>query len=211
MGRRPKVHLDTAASGAGEDKGKDKDEDDSFDEHMVGQWMRWRASYPVRGTGGVILADSAQPSASEQKAWHHYVQRNENGRVKREWWMPPFLVPFATVSWVPGGTGDEILKQCSVGPASGGRPARQHYTDVHRISCLARCHPQVVFVEPLRLNAWAPERDKVGRAKKFHHSPYDPHLVLGSGAAIIVACSVHNAKKDLPALHVSHSTHSRAC
>ncbi len=192
-------------AGAGEDKAKDKkDEDDSFfDEHMAGQWMRWRASYPVRGTGGVILADSEQPSAPQQKkAWHHYVRRDEkNGRVQREWWMPPLLVPFdETVSWVPGGTEDEIGKQCSVDAASVGRPTtHQLYTNVHRILYLAQCHPQMVFVDPPRLNAREPEeRDNVDNsAKTFHQSPCDLHLVLGSSAAIIVACSVYRAEENL--------------
>ncbi len=192
-------------AGAGEDKAKDKkDEDDSFfDEHMVGQWMRWRASYPVRGTGGVILTDSEQPSAPQQKkAWHHYVRRDEkNGRVQREWWMPPLLVPFdETVSWVPGGTEDEIGKQCSVDAASVGRPTtHQLYTNAHRIFYLAQCHPQVVFVDPPRLNAREPEeRDNVDNsAKTFHQSPCHLHLVLGSSAAIIVACSVYRAGENL--------------
>ena len=184
MGRRPtRVNLDAAASGAGEGKAKDKDWGDSFDELMVGHWMRWRASYPVRGTGGVILIDSARPSVSKQKAWHHYVQRNENGRVRHEWWMPPFLVPLQIVSWVPGaGAGDEILKQCSVGPACGGRPAHQHYTNVSRICCLARSHPKVVFLKVHRLNAWARERGNRPRQER-PPEPIRPPSCVGAWRA----------------------------
>ncbi len=105
---------------------------------------------------------------------------------------------------MPAGAGAEILKQCEVRPASGGRPTtrQQHYTNVHRIACLARCHPLVVLALPHRDNAWAPEwSDAEGRAAKpYHQSPYDLRLVLGSGAAIVVACSVRAANKDLLSL-----------
>ncbi len=204
--RLSKVHLDTAASGAGEGWAKDKDKDDSFDEHMVGRWMRWRASYPVRGTGGVILTGSAWPEPSQQQAWRHYVRRNKNGRVEREWWMPPYLVPLKIVSWaLGGGAGDEILRQWA---PSGGPATHQHYTNIHRIFCLAHSHPQVVFAEPHNLQrfqqtAWrmVTAGDNAGRANKTYESHHcDLHLVLGSGAEMIVGCSIRGARRDLLSL-----------
>ncbi len=68
----------------------------AFEERvLVDVWVAWRASYPVRATGGVIPGGSALPMPPiNQSAWHHYVQRDGNGRVQQEWWMAPFLVPF---------------------------------------------------------------------------------------------------------------------
>ncbi len=179
----------------------------AFEERvLVDWWVAWRASYPVRAAGGVILTESALPMPpGNQSPWHHYVQRSErDGRVLQEWWMAPFLVPFdETVGWVPGGTGSELLGM--VGPASGGRPTtrQEHYTNVHRITCLARCHPLVVLALPHRNRpSWAPElSDAEGRAAPHHHqSPYDLRLVLGPGAIIVVECSVRNARRDLLSL-----------
>ena len=104
--------------------------------------------------------------------------------------MPPFLVPIADVARVQGDTEEStqkaVLPQFSTSPASGGPKTLQHYTNIFRVECLARSHPLVNKVE---LHKTSKSRDKAtfddfGRAKKFHQSPHDLRLSLGSSVAI---------------------------
>ena len=102
------------------------------------------------------------------------------------------------------------MMQVSVAPASGGAATRlQHYTNIHRITCLAACHPLVLFVRPRKLQKrqdylWNTERDNAGRAtkkkKKCHQSPCDLDLELGSGARMQMGCSVRDTNRQLLSL-----------
>ncbi len=105
------------------------------------------------------------------------------------------------------------MMQVSVAPASGGAATRlQHYTNIHRITCLAACHPLVLFVRPRKLQKrqdclWNAERDNAGRAtkkkkkkKKCHQSPWDLDLELGSGARMQMGCSVRDTNRQLLSL-----------
>ncbi len=94
----------------------------------------------------------------------------------------------------------------SVALASGGAATRlQHYTNIHRITCLAACHPLVLFVRPRKLQKrqdylWNTERDNASRAankKKCHQSPWDLGLELGSGARMQMGCSVRDTNRQL--------------
>ncbi len=181
----------------------------TFDEPLVSRWNRWRRSHPVRATGGVVRTGLARPAPGLQQAWRHYVRRHRgrrNGKLAIEWWMPPFLVPAERVSdTLGGGTGDEALKRVWDGAATARRPTHQQYTDVRRITCLARELPMVSFIEPHRLekskDAKVTEWNAVGRATKCHHqSSYDLYLHLGSDAGMFVGCSVHGANEKLLSL-----------
>ncbi len=184
----------------------DPDDWSAFDTDFVEQWLDWRASYPVRGTGGVLRTGFARPASPEQQsAWSLYTARDPVGRIIQEWWMPPFLVPIADVAPVPGVFCEQALMQCSVDPASGGPETHQHYTNIHRIACLASCHPRVLWLEPLELavgrQATTVTFNSVGRAmEEFRQSPFDLRINVGGCTKIIVGCSVAGAREDLLSL-----------
>ncbi len=93
--------------------------------------------------------------------------------------------------------------QVSVAPASGGTATpHQHYTNIHRITCLAACHPPALFVGPRKLEKRRTylsetEWDNAGRATKGHQSPWDLDLELGSGARMQMGCSVRGTNRQL--------------
>ncbi len=177
----------------------DPDDWSAFDTDFVERWLDWRASYPVRGTGGVLRTGFARPPSPEQQsAWSLYTARDPVGRIIQEWWMPPFLVPIADVAPVPGVFCEQALMQCSVDPASGGPETHQHYTNIHRIASLANCHPRVVALG----RQWPTVTfNSVGRAmEEFRQSPFDLRINVGGCTKIIVGCSVAGAREDLLSL-----------
>ncbi len=213
--RRSRVAFGgAAASGAGKGEGENKGDkgevnDASFDDTMV-HWIRWREMYPVRGKA-VIRIDRERPPKSQQKARHQYVRRNLHGRLLIEWRMPPFLAPISVVPEARGGTGDEAaLVQVSIAPASGvasivttasGEAAtHQHYTNLHRMTCLARSHPLVLSVGPRKLatkNKDPPTvYDNIGRATRYHQSRWDLELQVGPGVDMQMGRSVNGATQS---------------
>ena len=96
-----------------------------------------------------------------------------------------------------GTTEKAVLLQLSDGPASGGLKTQQHYTNIHRMECLARSHPLVLKVEEHKPEKARdkPVLDKFGRAFKWHQSPHDLFSV-----GIIVGCSVNGARQGLLSL-----------
>ena len=123
--------------------------------------------------------------------------------------MPPFLVPIADVAPVEGDTVDctqkAVLPQFSNSPASGGPKTRQHYSNIFRVECLARSHPLVWMVQRHKETKALDKSkyDKFGRAVKFHQSPHDLRLSLGSRVEMLVGCSVNGAGQGLLSLRWS--------
>ena len=123
-----------AASGAGGDHA-------GLDLVLARDWVAFRDRFPARGAS-VTWTDKPRPGKSEQTCWHHYCQLREAGknqggsrlRVGQEWWLPPFLVPFA------GKADVGLLPNLAAwqGPAFGGQEVYEHYTNIHRIAELAR-------------------------------------------------------------------------
>ena len=120
--------------------------------------------------------------------------------------MAPFLVPIEDVAVVRGGTTgltvNAVLQQFPEDPASGGPKTQQHFTNIHRIECLARSHPLVRKVE-LYNPAKALDDSKYnnfGRAVAYHQSPHDLLLSLGSSVGMVVGCSVNGARAGLLSL-----------
>ena len=88
--------------------------------------------------------------------------------------MVPFLVPTPDSPVAPVGAGpEEPLKQ--VGPASGGRATRRHYTNIRRIEALARPHPLVGTVDIYKpaKRLYPTVYDEFGRATKYRQSLWD--------------------------------------
>ena len=198
--RRAVQWMPKAASGA------DDEDYSAFDTLLASRWIKWRAEFPVRGSGGVRITNRNRPSKEEQRLWHLYTNLNQEGRTHQEWWMPPFLVPIAEVAAVqgetPGTTEKAVLLQFSDDPGSGGPNTQQHYTNIHRIECLARSHPLVWMVQRHRETKALDKSkyDKFGRAVKFHQSPHDLRLSLGSRVEMLVGCSVNGAGQGLLSL-----------
>ena len=120
--------------------------------------------------------------------------------------MPPFLVPIADVAPVQGQTmkctRKAVLPQFSNSPASGGPKKRQHYTNIFRVECLARTHPLVLRVgfHDLSKSLDKPTFNEFGRCTRYHQSPHDLSLSLGSRVAIYMGCSVNDAGEELLSL-----------
>ena len=87
-------------------------------------------------------------------------------------------------------------------PQFGRRKTLQHYTNIHRIECLARSHPLVLKVEYHNPHKAADPStfDQWGRAVKFHQSPHDLRLAVGSRVEMLVGCSVQGAAQGLLSL-----------
>ena len=177
--RRAVQWMPKAASGA------DDEDYSAFDTLLASRWIKWRAEFPVCGSGGVRITKRNRPSKGEQRLWHLYTNLNQEGRTHQEWWMPPFLVPIAEVAAVqgetPGTTEKAVLLQFSDDPGSGGPKTQQQYTNIHRIECLARSHPLV----------WMVQRHKETKALR---------LSLGPRVEMLVGCSVNGAGQGLLSL-----------
>ena len=111
--------------------------------------MESRVPRPWIGRGSHNQQEKALQGRAAPVAPLH-ASPDQEGRTHQEWWMPPFLVPIANVAVVqgetPGTTEKAVLLQYSADGASGGPKTQQHYTNIHRIECLARTHPKVVMV-----------------------------------------------------------------
>ena len=178
MERNAQRRCLVAASGAGED-------DDAFDRRLAEQWVEWRASYPIRGTGGVRRTGKQRPTAQGQQEWCLYTARGL--RITQEWWMPPLLVPI--VGDVPSVHGGGALPLVTVvDPASGVPCTQRYYTDIYRMELLAQSHPLVLTVE----------RHDFGRPLRV--SPFDLRLTVVSCARMLVGCSFDGARDGLLSL-----------
>ena len=193
-----------AASGAGGDHA-------GLDPVLARDWVAFRDRFPARGAS-VTWTDKPRPGKSEQTCWHHYCQlrqagKNQGGsrlRVGQEWWLPPFLVPFA-------GKADVALPQDQAlwqGPATtqpehtGGEEVYEHYTNIHRIERLAEEHPLVLSVAKFKIEKmWDKAiRNDIGRATKYHHSPWDLLLHVCHCVEMVVGCSTHDCAAGLLSL-----------
>ena len=195
--RRAVQWMPKAASGA------DDEDYSAFDTLLASRWVKWRAEFPVRGSGGVRITNRNRPSKEEQRLWHLYTNLNQEGRTHQEWWMPPFLVPIAEVAAVqwetPGTTEKAVLLQFSDDPGSGGPKTQQHYTNIHRIECLARTHPKVVMVGWHKVGKSKDPPtifNRFGRAMHYHQSPHDLRLSLGSAVDMYVGCTVNETRHE---------------
>ena len=84
----------------------------------------------------------------------------------------------------------------------GGPQTQHHYTNIHRAECLERSHPLVLVVD-LNKPGMAREssvRNIFGRALRYHQSPHDLRLTVGSGMGMLVGCSVNGARLGLLSL-----------
>ena len=171
---------------------------------QVGQ-VESRVPRPWIGRGSHNQQEKALQGRAAPVAPLH-ASPDQEGRTHQEWWMPPFLVPIAEVAAVqgetPGTTEKAVLLQFSDDPGSGGPKTQQQYTNIHRIECLARSHPLVWMVQRHKETKALDKSkyDKFGRAVKFHQSPHDLRLSLGSRVEMLVGCSVNGAGQGLLSL-----------
>ena len=190
MARRARYAV--AASGAHEDP--------AFDGQAIEEWAHWRRLHPPRAGTQVRWANQRRPPKDDQREWCVYTTRDTSqwARVAQEWFTPPFLVPIDHVAPVGDTSPEPDLMQCSLSPASGAPLTHQHYTNIHRMVRLANCHPLVVRWDKHKERKELDDSkfDKYGRCIKFHQSPFDLHLHLGSRVSMLVGCSVNGARRS---------------
>ena len=176
-----------ACPGAGEDHG--------LDVEVSRKWVDFRHKFPVRAVRPVMFTNKPRPRPGGQTAWHHYCQQRPGvvPRVQQEWWMPSFLVPFADKADV-GVSPEEALYK-----APGGQ---EEYTNIHRIRKLADEHPLVhrVLLRDTDKAQHKIVKNAIGRATKYHQSPWNLYLHVYNSVHITVGCTVNGAAGHLLSL-----------
>eukprot|EP00959_Pyramimonas_sp_CCMP1952_P268798 5620260-Pyramimonas_sp.AAC.1 len=121
--------------------------------------------------------------------------------------MTPFLVPTHDVTSAIGINGGETtLPKYSVAASGAGQETHMHRADIYRIASLARSHPMVCHAKrgPNDKEHHPQQKDRFGRAEKWHQSPFDLHVSVAGRVEIIVGCSVNATAKIVREDYAAH-------
>ena len=94
----------------------------------IADWLLFRRRFRPRAQP--VARTYEKPSESNQRAWHSYVSKKQNGGLGQEWLMVPMWRPFDP-NLSNNSPSHNLWSGPLPGPATGGR--YQHYTNVHRI------------------------------------------------------------------------------